>query len=110
MIPHEDLIRQLARCAATCEMCANACLGEEDVKMMVNCIRLDRDCSRICTATAAFLASGSNHANALVKLCIEMCNECARECSRHEVDHCQECANTCRECASACQDFLDSHS
>jgi hypothetical protein len=38
-------------CLVACEMCSDACLDESNVKMMVDCIRLDRDCADAC-ATA----------------------------------------------------------
>lgn len=39
--------------------CADACRGEQDVKMMAECIRLDRDCAEICRAAAAWMSRGS---------------------------------------------------
>ena len=38
-------------CAQTCTVCADACLGEEMVRDLVRCIRLDLDCADICAAT-----------------------------------------------------------
>ena len=32
---YRSLLGALARCVAACEYCADACLDEEDVKMMV---------------------------------------------------------------------------
>ena len=37
-------IEACTECAQACEHCASACLSEKDVKMMAQCIRLDRDC------------------------------------------------------------------
>ena len=42
---YRSLLDALARCVAACEYCADACLDEDNVQMMVPCIRLDRDCS-----------------------------------------------------------------
>ena len=52
-LAHQDVLDALARCVAACEYCATACLGEDDIAMMVPCIRLDRDCADICHLTAA---------------------------------------------------------
>ncbi|MFP5425091.1 MAG: hypothetical protein ACLGJA_04485 [Gammaproteobacteria bacterium] len=39
----EECISECLRCALACEGCASACLQEQDVKMMADCIKLDRD-------------------------------------------------------------------
>jgi len=97
----------LIKCIAACETCATMCLQEDDVKMMVNCIQLDRDCSDICMLTARFVARNSPHAKHVMKECIEICRKCAEECSQHEDDHCQHCAAICRECADACENWMN---
>lgn len=105
MGPHKELLQNLAQCAAACEMCLDACLDEQDVQKMVECIRLDRDCAKICRITASFIASNSDHAQHLVKECEEICRACGDECSKHEADHCQKCARACYECADACSSY-----
>lgn len=102
---NKELLQTLARCAATCEMCADACLDEDNVKMMVKCIKLDRDCAKICTLTASFIASNSSHAKHVIKECEEICRLCSEECGKHDAGHCQECAKACKECAEACNNF-----
>lgn len=105
MSHNKELLEKLGRCAAACENCMDSCLGEEDVKMMVKCIRLDRDCAKICALTASFVATHSDYARQIVKQCAEICRACAEECGKHEHDHCQECAQACRECVEACNSF-----
>lgn len=100
-----ELIQKLAECAAACENCLNSCLSEEDVKMMVKCIRLDRDCAKICQLTSSFVSSHSEHAQHLIKECIEICDQCASECGQHQHEHCQKCAKACKACAEACRNF-----
>lgn len=78
--------------------------------MMVGCIRLDRDCAKICQLTASFIASRSPHADHIIRECEEICRLCAEECGRHEFDHCQQCAKACRECAEACRQYQGVHS
>jgi hypothetical protein len=103
---NNELIRKLADCAAECEMCMDACLGEDDIQMLVQCIRLDRDCAKICHITSGFIASNSPFATEMVKLCEDICRKNAEECEKHDMDHCQRCAEACRECADACQSFV----
>ena len=44
-----------------------ACLDEEDVNMMKQCIKLDIDCADICRLTASLLSRGSEHGEHLLK-------------------------------------------
>ena len=68
-------------CAAVCRICADACLAEEMVKNLTQCIRLNLDCSDVCLATAGLAArrAGSNEAsiNRLLEICAEACADCA---------------------------------
>jgi hypothetical protein len=105
MAHDKELLQKLAQCAAACEMCMDACLGEEDVKMMVRCIRLDRDCAKICHLAASFVASHSDNTGAILQLCADICRQCGDECAQHKHDHCQECARACRECEQACRSY-----
>lgn len=101
---HTTLLSLLAECAAACNHCASACLGEKEVHLMTACIRLDMDCAQICATTAAFVARGSNHASHLLKECAEICSQCAGECEKHShMEHCKRCAEACRSCAEACK-------
>lgn len=106
MAYNNKIMQQLAACAAACERCADACLDEDDIHMMVPCIRLDRDCAKICYTTASFIASNSAHAKHLAKECEEICRACADECGKHKHEHCKQCAEACRHCAEACKSFL----
>ncbi|ALW84617.1 ferredoxin [Hymenobacter sedentarius] len=95
----------ISRCIAACELCADACLDEKDVAMMVPCIRLDRDCADICRITAAFIARGSDYAKHVLKECMEICRKCHTECAKHPHDHCIQCAKACQACLEACQAY-----
>jgi len=105
MNQNREFLEKLSRCAAACENCMDACLNEDDIKKMVQCIRTDRDCAKICYVTASFIASNSTHAAHLVSECKEICRACAEECEKHEMEHCQACAKACRECEEACKSF-----
>lgn len=100
---NKELIETLYNCAAACNHCADACLDEKDVKMMISCIRTDRECAAICESTAKLLAQGSASASQLLKVCKDVCTRCADECGEHDADHCQKCADACRKCAEACR-------
>lgn len=97
------LLETLAECAAQCNKCMMACLGETNVNMMAECIKLDMDCAQFCSVTAAFVARNSDHAIHLLNECAEICTKCAEECGKHQEEHCQRCAEMCRKCAIACK-------
>ena len=100
---NQALIDTLNNCATECSHCAMACLGEQDVKMLAQCIKLDLDCADICRLTASLLARGSEHGIHLLEECAEVCDACAEECEKHShMEHCKHCAEVCRHCAEEC--------
>jgi hypothetical protein len=101
-----NVLQALIKCITACENCATACLEEDDVKMMENCIKTDRDCADICTLTTRYIARDSRYCQDILKMCIEICYDCEKECSKHDHDHCQICAEKCRECRKECKEFL----
>lgn len=102
-VEHQTCIKACEECAEACEHCATACLGEGDVKMMAECIRLDRDCAAICWLTAGFMSRGSKFATALCRVCADICEACGAECAKHKHAHCQQCAEACQRCAAECR-------
>lgn len=95
-------------CAIACNHCASECLKENDVKMLVRCIQLDRECAAICNAAAELMSMGSEYSNHLCRICADVCNACAEECGKHAkmgMEHCMECAEACRKCADACEEM-----
>jgi hypothetical protein len=99
-------------CAATCTVCADACLSEDDIPELVRCIGLDLNCSDVCSATANVLARQgaleAGYVRRLVEACLDICRRCGRECKRHAEhhEHCRICAEACRACADACETLL----
>jgi hypothetical protein len=99
-------------CAQTCTACADACLAEEMVAELRDCIRTDLDCADICATTAAVLSrrTGSNLAvvKAQLEACRIACGTCAEDCESHAEmhEHCRICAEACRRCEQACADLL----
>lgn len=108
MIPEQNksLIAALNNCFVVCNNCISACLEEKDIMMLANCIKLDIDCSDICSLTASFVARGSAHASHLLPECVHICNTCADECEKHaHMEHCKACAEACRLCSAVCQEM-----
>ena len=102
-------IASCVECASVCETCADACLAEDMVAELRDCIRLDLACRALCAATAQVL----NHAAGLpaeviestIAACAQACAACAEECERHADmhEHCRLCAEACRRCEQACR-------
>ncbi|MDT0686196.1 four-helix bundle copper-binding protein [Autumnicola psychrophila] len=103
---NEKLIHALGNCINHCNYCADACLGEDDVKKMVSCIRSDKVCAEACAALVQILAIKDADARDLVEYCRKVCKACADECEKHEAQHCKDCAKACRECEEACKAYL----
>jgi len=105
-------VEEIFRCAQTCLMCADACLGEQDVKPLVRCIRINQDCTDACNATAAMLSRLTepdwDMISSQLRSCVQSCRICASECEKHasEHEHCRACAETCRKCAETCDSML----
>jgi len=90
-------------CAVACDHCAAACLQERDPKAMARCIALDIDCAEMCRLASAYMARGSEFAQAICAACADVCEACGQECAKHPMDHCQKCADACRRCAEECR-------
>lgn len=71
---NEKLIHALGNCINHCNYCADACLDEENVKMMVTCIRTDRACAEVCSTLNQLLATGFKEVDDLVRYCAKICN------------------------------------
>ncbi|SER94223.1 protein of unknown function [Gracilibacillus ureilyticus] len=100
---HQELIQTLHDCMAECNHCFDACLQEDDVKMMAKCIRLDRECADICNYLEQAISRNSPYVSDLAAVCAKICEDCGNECKKHDTDHCQKCAEACFKCAEACK-------
>jgi len=109
-----DAIDAAYACAQTCTSCADACLAEEMVAELRQCIRLNLDCADVCDAVATLGSrrTGSNEQviRKMLDACIAACRACGEECQRHAGmhEHCRVCAESCRHCEAACQGALRS--
>lgn len=99
------LISDIVDCQAACNHCFNACLEEKDVKTMAQCIKLNRDCSEICSVVMSFVASESDFAHEVLKLCVDVCEACAAECAKHSYEYCRQCVQACGKCADSCRKY-----
>ncbi len=104
---HFELIKVLSDCVIHCNYCADACLDEDNIKMMVDCIRMDRACAEVCSTTIKLLASEYSDVRGMVEYCYVTCIQCAEECGQHDMQHCQDCAKACRKCAEVCKAYLN---
>ncbi|MFC4388006.1 four-helix bundle copper-binding protein [Gracilibacillus marinus] len=100
---HTELLETLHECMTACNHCFDACLGEEDVKMMSACIRLDRECADMCNYLENAITRNSPFVAELAAACAKICEACGNECKKHEHEHCQRCAEACLKCAEACK-------
>lgn len=102
---YHPCIEACVACWVACEMCSDACLHEDNVKEMVRCIALDRDCAGACRLAAEVMIRGGEMAAEVCRLCARICDACAEECERHagHHDHCRVCAEACRRCAEECR-------
>jgi hypothetical protein len=109
-----DAIDAAHACAQTCTTCADACLAEDMVAQLRQCIRLNLDCADVCDAFAQLggRRTGSNEEviRKVLEACATACRLCGEECQRHagKHEHCRVCADACRECDTACQSALRS--
>ena len=102
---YHDCIEACVSCLVACEMCSDACLDEDNVKMMAQYIRLDRDCADACEAALRAMSRGGPLAKELCRACAVACDACAAECEKHAKmsEHCRLCAEAYRRCAEACR-------
>src|SRR5918997_2007420 len=105
-------IDECVACAATCTICADACLAEDDVRALARCLRLCLDCADACIDAGRILSrqtdpDADTQLTAL-KACLSACRACAAECERHAPhhEHCRLSADQCRRCERACDDLL----
>lgn len=100
---HQQLLQTLHECMAACNHCFDACLKEDHVQMMTECIRLDRECADICNYLEQAITRGTPFISELAAVCAKICEACGNECKKHDHDHCQKCAEACFKCAEACK-------
>jgi hypothetical protein len=105
-------VDECGECSAVCAVCADACLAEDDVRVLVRCSRLCLDCADACVAAGRILSRQTNPdpetQRAELEACLAACRASAEECERHAQhhEHCRLCAEECRRCERACEEML----
>ncbi|MED3971712.1 four-helix bundle copper-binding protein [Priestia megaterium] len=103
---YRTVIQTLHECMTACNHCYNSCLKEENVVMMVECIRLDLECADICGYLEQALERGTPFVPELAQVCAAICENFGNECKKHDHDHCQKCADACLKCADECKKLV----
>ena len=90
-------IRECCDCSASCTACADACLGENDLRVFVRCIRLNLDCADACDATTRTVARQTAADLGLIRTTLKACAAACRACG----DECDVMPSTTSTVASA---------
>jgi hypothetical protein len=104
-----EVIDAAYACADTCTACVDACLAEQMVADLRQCIRLNLDCADVCLTCArlATRRTGTNEQlmRQMLDACVIACGLCRDECARHASahEHCRLCADACLRCVGACK-------
>ena len=78
--PLSEAIDHLLACAASCAICAEGCLREDDPRSQVDCISSKSDCADVCMATARVLRRANAGLSSMAQLQVEACIEACRTC------------------------------
>lgn len=107
-----ETIDALRSCALACTICADACLGEDDVTEMRSCVRACTTCADICDTAARVLVRTGGYDLPVVRNLLEAaakaCTTCGEICDTHGAvhKHCRLCEEACRRCEQAIQQLL----
>src|SRR5699024_1738954 len=82
-VSYEERIKACLECMEACNGCYDACLKEENVKMMADCMRYNRECADICELAAKAMQSDRPFAKQICKLCADICEACGKMCEQH---------------------------
>jgi hypothetical protein len=85
-------------CAATCTRCADACLVEQDVQVLVRCVRLNLDCADGCDAAGRILTRQTAPDVGVLRAAIQAC---AAACRAHVARSASGTPSTTSTAASA---------
>lgn len=106
--------------AQTCLVSADACVEEDAVAELRECLRAEQDCAAVCTATAAVLARLGFPAPAdgrpvllpLLEACRAASQACREACEKHTdaYEHCAVAAESAARCEQACSELLQRRS
>jgi hypothetical protein len=100
-----DAVDKLYECAGVCLACADACSAEQDpqmIAMSAKCMRMDHDCSDLCTVAARVLTRQTGYDAPTTMAVIEAVRAALRACAdacaeMQDMEHCQVTAQVCRQ-------------
>lgn len=108
-----EAIEACLEASAASTACADACLAEEMVADLRECIRRDLDAADVLTTTAKVLGRHVAVDLGLTRVVLEAATvsakRCASECEDHAAMHvhCAVCAQACRRAEAACRVLLE---
>ena len=108
-----EAIEACHEAAAASSVCADACLGEESVPDLRECIRRDLDAADVLVAAAKVLGRQYAVDLGLTRVLLEAATvaakKCAEECEKHAEMHvhCAVCAQSCRRAEAGCRALLE---
>ncbi|WP_425387198.1 four-helix bundle copper-binding protein [Alteribacter aurantiacus] len=102
----EEIYAAVEDCLRACNQCYEACLSEEEVSHMRECIRTDRECADVCELTLKAISTNSPHVREIISLCAKVAEDCGKECASHKHDHCQMCAEACHLVSELCGAYV----
>jgi hypothetical protein len=75
----EGCIDECRECTATCTVCADACLAEDDVRAMARCVRLCLDCADARAGAGGILGRQTDPDRSTRLATLQACNRACSE-------------------------------
>ena len=70
-------IKECSTCEAACVSCADACLSEEGLQDLVDCVRVNLDCADLCGVTVRLLSRHTRGESRVLQDALPACEHCA---------------------------------
>lgn len=115
-VDRKALAAAIEECFASTQVstaCADACLREQTIAELVQCVGTSLDSADISDATGRVLLRHTGHnghlTRATLEACITACKACGDDCEQHTgTEHCRSCGETSRRCERACGELMTS--
>jgi hypothetical protein len=91
------------QCQEASGACAQACIRNPNVREMLRCIALNRDCGLFCNTALLLLEHGSEFLAQTCGLLAEICDVAAREAAKFDLPECKREVLACARCAAECR-------
>lgn len=99
----EDCMQACWSCVSACNEVYDACLKEENVTEMGDCIRVTIECAQSCAYAAEAISRHSMFSEEICALCAVVCEACGSECQKYEEDPYKKCSTAALACAKQCR-------